>query len=158
MITSEKLVSIVRSWIATPYHHRARLKGIGVDCGQLIIAAHVEAGLVANFNTGFYTSDWHLHRHENKYLEFVEQHLGRFDDVEASVDQRMIDDPSFELPAGVVIVFQVGRTYSHGAMVTQWPFIVHAYQPSRIVEEVSILNTPMSRKKALTYVHPELAL
>lgn len=150
------LLRSAHSWVATPYHHRARVKGAGVDCGQLIIAIHVEAGLVTDFDTGFYTSDWHLHRYEDKYLEFVEAHLARFDDSDASVDRRIFDNASFELPAGAVVVFRVGRTYSHGALVTRWPFIIHAYLPSGIVEEVSILHTPMARRPMRVYIHEDL--
>lgn len=156
MSPAESVVTAVRSWIATPYHHRARVKGVGVDCGQLIIAAHVEAGLVPDFDTGFYTPDWHLHRYEDRYLEFVERHLARFDSAEASINQRIAEDTIFELPAGAVVVFRVGRTYSHGAMVTQWPLIAHAYQPSGIVEEVVVFNTPMARRPMRVYIHGDL--
>ena len=25
------------AWLGTPYHHRARIKGVGVDCAQLAL-------------------------------------------------------------------------------------------------------------------------
>ena len=155
-MTVAQLIDHARSWVGTPYHHRARVKGAGVDCGQLIIAVHVEAGLVADFDTGFYTSDWHLHRYENRYLEFVEAHLGLVDSETGGVDQRLSSNALWQPPAGSVIVFKVGRTYSHGALVTGWPLIIHAYQPSGIVEEVSILHTPMARRDIKIYMHGDL--
>lgn len=146
------LVEAARSWVGTPYHHRARIKGVGADCGQLVIAAHVEAGLVEDFETGFYTTDWHLHRYEDRYIEFVERYLRRIDDAELSIDQRLSDDPAYGAPSASVIVFKVGRTFSHGGIVTDWPMMVHAYMPSGIVEEVSVLNTPMARRPMRIYM------
>lgn len=151
-MSPDKLISAARSWLGTPYHHRARVKGIGADCGQLVIAAHVEAGFVADFDTGFYTTDWHLHRFEDRYIEFVERHLRRFDNDELSIDARLIENPAYEAPSASVVVFRVGRTFSHGGIVTRWPFFVHAYQPSAIVEEVSLLNTPMARRPMRVYL------
>ena len=152
MSDADKLIAAARSWLGTPYHHRARIKGVGADCGQLVIAAHVDAGLIEDFETGFYTTDWHLHRFEDRYVEFVEQHLRRFDDNELSIDARLANDASYSPPSACVVVFRVGRTYSHGGIVTQWPFFIHAYQPSGIVEEVSLLHTPMSRRPMRTYI------
>lgn len=35
-----------RSWIGTPYHHQGRVKGVGVDCGGLIIEVGRATGLL----------------------------------------------------------------------------------------------------------------
>ena len=145
------VVEAARSWRGTPYHHMARVKGHGVDCGQLVIAALVEAGALKNFDVGFYTMDWHLHRGEEVYLSHVNEHLRRVDEVELSIDARIADDATYELPAGEVIVFRLGRTFSHGGIVTQWPHFIHSYMPSGIVEEVDIRNTPMSCRPCRVY-------
>lgn len=153
MVERAATVEAVRSWVSTPYHHMARKKGAGVDCGQLIIAAFVESGAVPDFETGFYTSDWHLHRSEERYLGFIERHLERTDEVygDASLSARVSQDPSYAVPPGDVIVWRVGRTFSHGGMVTDWPMFVHAYLPSGIVEEVSLLGTPMAERPMRVY-------
>lgn len=46
--TIERLlfVECARDWLGTPFHLNARLLGQGVDCGQLLIAAGVSAGLI----------------------------------------------------------------------------------------------------------------
>ena len=31
------IVTEARTWVRTPYHHQARLKGVGVDCAGLVI-------------------------------------------------------------------------------------------------------------------------
>jgi hypothetical protein len=84
-VTVEAVIAAGRSWIGTPYHHMARVKGHGVDCAQVLIAAFVEAEMVEDFNPGYYTMDWHLHRNEERYLSFMETYLERIDEGE---DQR----------------------------------------------------------------------
>lgn len=149
----EQVVIAAQSWVGTPYHHMARVKGAGCDCGQLIIAAFVEAGAVPDFDTGHYTMDWHLHRSEERYLGFVETYLSRHDEVygERSLADRVLEDPSYTIAPGDVIVWRVGRTFSHGGLVTGWPNFVHAYLPSGIVEEVSLLGTPMAERPMRVY-------
>jgi cell wall-associated NlpC family hydrolase len=149
----ELVVAAARTWAGTPYHHLAKVKGAGVDCGQLVIAAFEEAGAIQESpSPEFYTCDWHLHRNEDKYIDTVEKVLTRrFGDDERSIDQRLLEDASFALPAGEVIVFRVGRTFSHGGIVTQWPQFIHSYLPSGIVEEVDIRNTPMSARPSRVY-------
>lgn len=145
-------MTAVRGWLGTPYHHAARVKGAGVDCGQLVIAALSESGVFPEYDPGHYTCDWHLHRDEDRYLAEVEKWLiRRSDDTELSVDARLLDNSAYELPAGEVIIFRVGRTYSHGGIVTKWPFFIHSYMPSGMVEEVDIRNTPMSVRPARVY-------
>jgi len=140
MSAREATIAAVKTWIGTPYHHRAKLKGYGVDCGQLIIAAFAEAGHIEDFETGDYTCDWHLHRSQEKYLSFVERHLVRVDDSEdLSVDERLILDPNWTIAPGDVVVFRVGRTFSHGGVCTGWPNMVHSYFPAETVEECSLL-------------------
>lgn len=149
----EAVVAAVRSWVGTPYHHMARVKRVGADCGQVIIAAFEEAGAVPHIETGAYTMDWHLHRDEERYLGFVEQYLTRADEVygEATLAERVLKDPSYAIAPGDVPVWKVGRTFAHGGIVTEWPKFVHAYLPSGIVEEVSLIGTPMATRPMRVY-------
>jgi len=100
------------AWLGTPYHHRGRLKGIGVDCAQLALGVYANVGLIDAFDTGDYPPDWHLHRDGERYLAVI---------------SRLADeiDPAEILP-GDVLLFKFGRAFSHGAIVTDWPQIVHA--------------------------------
>jgi hypothetical protein len=38
MVTREAIVAAARSWLGTPYHHQASLKGVGSDCIGVITA------------------------------------------------------------------------------------------------------------------------
>lgn len=116
------VVREARSWLGTPYHNCADIKGVGVDCGMLIVRVFVDTGVAAPFDPRPYSPDWHLHRGEEKYLGFV---LDRAHEVE------IIPKP------GDVAVFKYGRCFSHGGIVTKAAplTIVHAYHPARRVVE-----------------------
>ena len=112
--------------------------------------------MVEDFDTGSYPYDWHLHRGQDRYLGFVERHLRRIDSTELSIDARLATVATYSVPAGSVIVFKLGRTFSHGAMVTSWPNVVHSYLPSGMVEEISLINTPLAKRSCRVYIHPDL--
>jgi NlpC/P60 family putative phage cell wall peptidase len=115
------VVAEARSWIGTPYHHCAAIKGVGADCGMMIIAVFRAAGLIADFDPRPYSPDWHLHHDEERYLDVVLRHA------------REVDAPR----PGDLMVFRWGRSYAHGGIVTGLDplAIVHAYFPARGVFE-----------------------
>ena len=45
-ITRADVVAEARTWLATPFHHQARLKGVGVDCAGLCIGVARALGLI----------------------------------------------------------------------------------------------------------------
>lgn len=116
------VVAAARSWIGTPYHNCADIKGVGVDCGMLLVRVFVDAGLCAPFDPRPYPADWHLHRGEERYLGFLADRCGE------------VADPS----PGDIVMLRYGRCYAHGGIITSAdPFtIVHAFHPARrVVEE-----------------------
>lgn len=113
----QAVVDAAMSWLKTPYHHRARVKGAGVDCAQILIAVYTEAGVIDEFDPGEYPPDWMMHRSEERYLGFVLDRAAQ------------VDDP---LP-GDVALYKVGRCFSHAAIVVGWPQIIHASNRDRMV-------------------------
>ena len=107
------VVAEAKTWLRTPYHHRARVKGAGVDCGQLPIAVYSAIGLIDDIDPQ-YVQDWHLHRSEEKYLELI-----------ASTGAREITRE--EAGPGDFAVWKFGRTFSHGGILVEPPFVVHSY-------------------------------
>jgi hypothetical protein len=65
------IVREARSWVRTPYHPQGDIKGIGVDCGMLLVRVFVDTGLCAPFDPRPYADDWYLHRAEERYLGFI---------------------------------------------------------------------------------------
>lgn len=43
--TREQIIAEARTWLGTPWHHQARLKGVGVDCIGLAIGVAKALGL-----------------------------------------------------------------------------------------------------------------
>ncbi len=110
----QRVVAEALSWMGTPYHHLADIKGVGVDCAMLLVGVYKSQGLVpADLDPRPYAPDWHLHRGEEKFTNWLAQH------------GHQIDEPL----AGDVTVWKFGRTYSHGAVVIDdTGGIVHAYR------------------------------
>jgi cell wall-associated NlpC family hydrolase len=125
------VVAAARSWIGTPYHNCADIKGVGVDCGMLLVRVFVDTGLCPAFDPRPYPVDWHLHRNEERYLDFI-------------------FDRAFEVgepQCGDVMVVRYGRCYSHGGIVTGMKplAMVHAYFPAgRVLEEAIGQNSVLS--------------
>jgi cell wall-associated NlpC family hydrolase len=105
------VIAEARAWLGTPYHHAAQVKGAGVDCAMLPAAVYRTAGLIPEFQVAHYPPDWHLHRDTERYLEIVTLH-------------------ATEVPAptgpGDFVLYRFGRAFAHGAIILDWPTIVHA--------------------------------
>ena len=106
------VVAEALSWLGTPYHHRARLKGVGVDCAQFVLGVYANVGLIEAFDTGEYPRDWHLHRSVERYMTHVLRFAGEIAPAAAQ--------------SGDVLLFKFGRAFSHGAIVTSYPQVIHA--------------------------------
>lgn len=111
------IVAEARTWLRTPYHHRARVKGAGVDCAMLLAEVYERVGLIPHVSPLPYPMDWHLHRGEERYLKWVEQYAG-------SVSQPLPGD---------IALWRFGRCFSHGAIVVEWPMVIHAIRSERQV-------------------------
>lgn len=119
-----RVITEARRWIGTPHVHGAAVRGAGVDCGRLLIEVYANAGLIPPFDPGLYPHDYHLHQNEERYLAFVERFAHRVDRPEP----------------GDVALFKYGRVISHGAIVIQWPVIIHAYVGQGVTEDHVVEN------------------
>jgi len=108
----ESVVVEALSWVRTPYHHAQRIKHVAVDCAHLLIGVYSTVAAVPEFDPGYYPIDWHLHREFEVFMLWVEEFAYRIDE-------------SAVLPADIVL-YRFGRCFSHGAIVIEWPTIVHA--------------------------------
>ncbi|MGH8585287.1 MAG: NlpC/P60 family protein [Gammaproteobacteria bacterium] len=46
MRTRADVVAVARTWLGTPYHHQASIKGVGADCIGFVKGVALEAGLI----------------------------------------------------------------------------------------------------------------
>lgn len=73
-----RIVEVARSWLGTPFHYAARVKGVGVDCGNLLAAIYIEAGLLpAEFPIDAPPPGWHLHTQDERYLRLIMRYAVR---------------------------------------------------------------------------------
>jgi cell wall-associated NlpC family hydrolase len=121
-MTPEKRAEIIRAakeWLGTPYHHHARVKKAGADCAMFPLAVYQECGVLpATFQPPEYSMQWHLNRGDELYLQ--------------AITPFCIEKQGNPLPADFVI-FKFGRTFSHGAIVVEWPLIIHSYIPHGVL-------------------------
>lgn len=107
------IVAEAKTWIGTRYHEQGDLKGVGVDCGMILVRIFTGLGLIGPFDPRPYPRDFMMHSAEERYIGLVQRCGG----VE------------FAGPAhpGDVVVWRFGRCFSHGGVVTEWPRLIHAY-------------------------------
>lgn len=100
------------TWLKTPYHHHARIKGVGVDCAQLLCGVFEAVGLVEPIATGTYPVDWHMHRNEELFSAWLE---------------RYASPGRGPLRLGDVLLWRFGRTFSHGSIYIGDGLLIHSY-------------------------------
>ena len=110
----QAVIDEAMTWLKTPHHNGAAIKGAGVDCGQFPLKVFESVGLIPPTETQRYSPQFALNKNEEWYLDYCLR-LGK------------------ELPAGVMpkkgdfALYRVGRVFSHGAIVIDWPLIIHSY-------------------------------
>lgn len=116
-----RVVAEAMTWLGTPYGHRQRLKGLRVDCAQILAAVYEAAGVIEPIDLGEYPTQWHLSHTRELYLEWLER-AGAW----------LI--PSADALPGDIGVWKYGLTHSHGGIVVEGgadPVILHSYIKAR---------------------------
>ncbi|MEO8804635.1 MAG: hypothetical protein ABI433_01020 [Burkholderiaceae bacterium] len=106
------VVAEALTWLETPYHHHARIKGVGVDCAQILCAVYEACDLVDHIELGNYPPQWHLHHSEELYLGWLEK-----------VGAHEVQAPAL----GDIAVYRFGRCFSHGSIVVGPALVAHSY-------------------------------
>ncbi len=112
----EKIVSETLSWIGTPFRHRARVKGQGVDCAMFLAEVYEKTGMIPKVDVPHYSPDHMKHRNKELLLGVV---LKYFDLTEEPV-------------SGGIALWQFGRNISHDAIVIDWPTCIHTPSSGRV--------------------------
>lgn len=121
MVHRDAVVAEARRWLDTPFHHQARLRGVGVDCVGLVIGVAHALGL-----SDYDTTDYSRAPDPEAMRAKLAAHL---DPV-----------PFRELRCGDVIWFRVVQEPQHLGIVSALEplMMVHAYQRpgvNRVVEQ-----------------------
>lgn len=115
------LLAEAESWVGTPFHHMADVKGQGVDCGMLVLRVFQAVGLLPPaVDPRPYPVAWCLHRAEDRFTPILRAHC-------------VLIDAATPAP-GDVACFRVGRAvYGHIAIALRWPLILHAAPTSSVL-------------------------
>lgn len=110
----ERVAQAALAWLGTPHVHQAKVKGRGVDCGHLLLAALEDAGLMEkdSFVVNPYSPEWHLHHAEEWFLRYVKMIA---EEVSLS-----------EMQPGDFLMYQFGRCVSHGGIYVGQGRVCHA--------------------------------
>lgn len=106
MTTRADIVTEARTWVDTPFHHQARIKGVGVDCAGVVIGVAHALGL-SDFDYTCYGR---------------EPHRGQ---LRAILDEHM--DKVAEAQPGDVLLMAFAVEEQHLAILTDTNTIIHAY-------------------------------
>lgn len=118
----DAVVSAARSWIGTPYHHQASLKGVGCDCLGLLRGVWREVVGPEPEAPPAYRADWAEAGGRETLLQAAARHL-----VPAAPETA---------GAGDVLVFR-WRDHlpaKHCAILTGADSMVHAHDGARVTE------------------------
>lgn len=140
MSVRDEILRAARDWIGTPYHHRARIKGAGCDCLMLIVEAYTAAGLLPQgLEIPDYAPDIMFHKDDHSYLEAVLSYCEE------------VDTPR----PGDIAMWRFGKTYSHAAIVSGWPSVIHAYVKFGAVIEMNINEDSRLTKRPMRFFSPK---
>ena len=130
MTTRAAIVAEATTWLGTPYHHCADVKGAGVDCAMLLVRVYAACGLTPpGFDPRPYSPQWHLHRGEELYLQWLQ------------VAQAL---PTNTPQAGDIAIWKFGRTYSHAGVLKNDSEVIHALIDSGCVTIHKLTDTPLA--------------
>jgi NlpC/P60 family putative phage cell wall peptidase len=117
MITREEIVDEANSWLGTKYHNAARIKGVGVDCAQLIYMVYHQFGLIPELPAEARSPRWFIANRDSSYLDSVLKYAAEIKEEQIQPgDLVLYRTPSFPV-------------FHHGGIVISWPHImVHAVQ------------------------------
>lgn len=138
-MTPEQRVMVcaeARTWLGTKYHHHGRVKGAGVDCAQILCAVYEACGVVPHIDPGWYARDWHMHRSEEVYAQWMALYCNPLPCREA-------------LLPGDAVLFRFGRCYSHGAILLEDGNLIHSYIGRGVV--LSTFNEEPLQGRESTY-------
>lgn len=139
-MTGKEIVDVARTYIGTPWHHAARVKGVGIDCSGLLIMVSQDLGIPVEDELS-YT--------ENDEIELMTsgilKHCRQLGEEETSQD-------------GDLFVFrQLPIMYNHCGIFVEPNAMVHAWRTSGVNKVVeSRLDEAWTNRVLARYRYKEV--
>jgi cell wall-associated NlpC family hydrolase len=131
-----------KTWLGTKYHDKGRVKGAGCDCMTFIACVAQQVGLIGEIDIPFYSAQYGLHRDKETYLDGLLEYM------------REVQTPE----PGDVVIWKMGRVFSHAGIVLSWPLVIHSHAERGVVIDdaercrwLSFVGTTERPKKFLSY-------
>ena len=137
---SQRVVSLARSWLGTPYHDQASVKGVGCDCLGRARGLWREIVGPEPFVIPPYTRDW--------------GETGPHEILAEAARQQMIEaDPSRPQPGALLLFRMQARAIAkHVSILTSETSFIHAYERLGVIEEP--LTKAWRRRIAFAFFYP----
>ncbi len=132
--TRAALIAEARTWIGTPWHHQAAVKGAGCDCiGFVRGAAEPFIGAIAQPMN--YAATWPLYRAEERLRDEMAAHAAEIDIADA-------------LP-GDILLFGVGKGPAHHCgFLSEANRLLHCYREAGAVVEQDLTGFWIEKTRA----------
>jgi len=138
------IIEEAMTWVGTPYHSQARLKGVGADCLTFIAGVLINVGIIPpSVEIPFYRQDFMKHLHSENYLNGLLDYGREIHDSEKQ-------------PGDVVLYKLKGAgVYCHTGIIIEWPKIIHCYMQGVLVVNGTHLGFGSRPRKILTVFLPQ---
>ncbi len=101
-------------WLATPYQHQQRCRGIGCDCIGFPIGVCINVGLLpTDIRVPYYSTQWHLHQKQELL-------------VETAIQFGCTEKASEDFLPGDLVFFKIGLACSHTGLLVSPTEFMHA--------------------------------
>jgi cell wall-associated NlpC family hydrolase len=136
------VIAEAQSWMRTPFIHAAKLKGIGADCETFICEVFAKAGVFTAQGVPYVPQQWFLNTKQELYLNYLSKYATEYSQLATH---------NSPLPGDVICV-KTRWVYSHGAIVLEWPFVIHCYPPC--VMRSNVFTNPVFAGHELKFFNP----
>ena len=139
-IMPARIVKVARSWLGTPYHDQASMKGVGCDCLGLIRGVWREVVGPEPMPVPPYSRDW--------------GEAGPVEVLAKAARAAMIELPIAEARTGDVVLFRMrhGAIAKHAGILSGKGCFIHAYERTGVIEEP--LTDPWRHRIAFAFRFP----
>jgi NlpC/P60 family putative phage cell wall peptidase len=134
------VIAVARSWLGTPYHDQASLRGVGCDCLGLARGVWREVVGEETFPIPAYSRDW--------------GETGPREVLAEGAQAMMPEITPAEAGTGALVLFRMAprAIAKHVGILTTHDRFIHAYERLGVVEEV--LTPAWARKIAFAFLFP----
>ncbi|GGC16525.1 peptidase [Marivita lacus] len=153
----DRVIAAARSWLGTPYHDQASLRGVGCDCLGLVRGVWREVVGPEPFPIPSYSRDLGLvagREGINRSSGAMEGGQGPIGLVDGA-RRMMIEIASFDADPGALVLFRMRprATPKHVGILTTPDTFLHAHERLGVIEEP--LTQSWRRRIAYAFLFPQ---